>query len=82
MVYSLAVPFEGMIYGLVGAFLGWTFTFAAVMYAKPLLLTFMRDIPLVTLSPLFLLALLAIEIGLAILLGAIASFTAVLRYLK
>lgn len=74
--------FEGMIYGLVGAFLGWTFTFAAVMYAKPLLLTFMRDIPLVTLSPLFLLALLAIEIGLAILLGAIASFTAVLRYLK
>lgn len=74
--------FEGMIYGLIGAFLGWTFTFAVVMYAKPLLLTFMRDIPLVTLSPMFLLALLAIEIGLAILLGAIASFTAVLRYLK
>jgi cell division transport system permease protein len=73
---------EGMLYGAVGAFLGWIFTFALTIYARPYLTSFMREIQLVTVSPAFLLALLAIEIGLAILLGAIASFMAVLRYLK
>lgn len=73
---------EGMFYGLIGAFLGWFLTFGLTIYARPYLMSFMREIPLVTVSPSFLLALLAVEIGLAILLGAIASFMAVLRYLK
>lgn len=73
---------EGMFYGLIGACIGWFMTFALTLYARPYLLSFMKDIPLVTLSPMFLLALLAVEIGLAIILGAIASFMAVLRYLK
>jgi cell division transport system permease protein len=73
---------EGMFYGVIGALLGWIFTFGLTLYARPYLTSFMREIQLVTVSPTFLLALLAIEIGLAILLGAIASFLAVLRYLK
>ncbi len=73
---------EGMFYGLVGAVLGWLLTFGMTMYARPYLMSFMREIPLVTVSPTFLLALLAVEIGLAIMLGAIASFMAVFRYLK
>lgn len=73
---------EGMFYGVMGAFFGWLFMFGMTLYAKPFLLGFMRDIPLVTLNPGFLLMLLGVEILLAILLGIVASFTAVLRYLK
>lgn len=73
---------EGMLYGTVGAMIGWLLTFGLTLYARPYFLSFMKDIPLVTLSPMFLVALLAVEIGLAIMLGAIASFMAVLRYLK
>ena len=73
---------EGMFYGLIGALLGWILTFGLTLYARPYLLSFMHEIPLFTLSPGFLIALLGIEIGLALLLGAVASFMAVLRYLK
>ncbi len=73
---------EGIFYGLFGAIIGWVLTFGIVLYTKPFLLSFMKDVPLMTLSPMFLFALLAIEVGLAILLGALASFMAVLRYLK
>ncbi|MBI5045060.1 MAG: ABC transporter permease [Candidatus Levybacteria bacterium] len=73
---------EGIFYGLFGAITGWILTFGLVLYTKPFLLSFMKDVPLVTLTPTFLFALLAIEVGLAILLGAVASFMAVLRYLK
>ncbi len=74
--------FEGIFYGLIGAFLGWFIAFGMTLYARPYLISFLRDIPVVTLTPTFLLALLSVEIGLAVLLGAFASFMAVLRYLK
>lgn len=73
---------EGMFYGVMGAFFGWLFMFSITLYARPFLLGFMRDIPLITLTPSFLFLLLFVEIFLAILLGIVASFTAVLRYLK
>ncbi|MEK7605260.1 MAG: permease-like cell division protein FtsX [Patescibacteria group bacterium] len=73
---------EGMFYGFLGAMLGWLLTFGLTLYARPFLLSFVREIPLMTLSPYFLLALLGLEIGFALMLGAIASFLAVLRYLK
>lgn len=74
--------FEGIFYGITGAFLGWLIAFAMTLYARPYLISFLRDIPIVTLTPTFLIALLSIEIGLAVLLGTFASFMAVLRYLK
>lgn len=73
---------EGMFYGFIGALLGWLLTFGLTLYARPYLLSFVREIPLMTLTPVFLLALLGLEIGFALVLGAIASFMAVLRYLK
>ncbi|HVZ58969.1 MAG TPA: permease-like cell division protein FtsX [Patescibacteria group bacterium] len=73
---------EGMFYGFIGAILGWLLTFGVTLYMRPYLLSFVREIPLVTLSPFFLLILLGIELLLALMLGALASFLAVLRYLK
>ncbi len=73
---------EGVIYGLIGAFIGWSISVGALWYATPLLTTFLRGIPILPVHPLFLLELLAAEFVFAIFLGVVSSFLAVLRYLK
>lgn len=74
--------FEGILYGVIGAFLGWLVATGFLLYATPFLSEFLKGIPVLPVSPLFLLELLGIEILLAAALGAFASFLAVLRYLK
>lgn len=74
--------FEGMIYGILGAFIGWLIATGGLIYVTPYLKTFLGSIPLLPAPPLFLLALLGVEVLIAIVLGAYASFLAVLRYLK
>lgn len=74
--------FEGIFYGLLGAFVGWTISVGALFYATPTLSSFLRGIPIFPVSPIFLIALLFIEFILASLLGALSSYLAVLRYLK
>lgn len=74
--------FEGIFYGVTGAFFGWFIASAALLYASPYLSSFLKGISLLILSPIFLLELLGVEILLAIMLGIFSSFLAVLRYLK
>ena len=74
--------FEGIFYGIIGAFLGWAIASSSLWYAEPFLSSFLQDIPVFPLSLVFLLMLLAGEVMLAIILGSFASFLAVLRYLK
>ncbi|HSW48130.1 MAG TPA: permease-like cell division protein FtsX [Candidatus Saccharimonadales bacterium] len=74
--------FEGIFYGAVGTLLGWIIASAGLLYATPYLESFLKGIPLLPVSPLFLLSLLLAEILIAICLGVLASFLAVLRYLK
>lgn len=74
--------FEGMFYGAIGAFLGWLISSLALWYATPFLSSFLRGIPILPVSPVAILELLAIELVLAAFLGAFSSFLAVLRYLK
>jgi cell division transport system permease protein len=74
--------FEGMFYGVIGAFVGWSISSAVLWYSTPFLASFLKGIPVLPVSPLPLLELLAIELVLAALLGAFSSFLAVLRYLK
>lgn len=73
---------EGVLYGIVGAVLGWTIALGALWYTTPFLSTFLHEIPVFPISPAFLLLVLGIEILLAIILGGISSFMAVIRYLK
>ena len=73
---------EGMFYGIIGAIIGWLIASAGLLYATPYLRSFLGSIPLLPVSYLFLLGLLAAELLVAIILGAYASFLAVLRYLK
>lgn len=74
--------YEGVFYGLCGALIGWALASGMLLYATPFLSAFLQGIPLLPVSPLFLLTLLGVEFSLAIVLGTIASFIAVLRYLK
>jgi cell division transport system permease protein len=73
---------EGIVYGVVGAIIGWAIATAGLLYATPFLESFLKGIPVLPVSYLNLLILLGIEIVFAIFLGAISSFLAVLRYSK
>lgn len=73
---------EGIFYGLVGAFFGWLIASIGLVYATPYLRSFLGPIPLLPVPFIFLLILLAAEFVVAIVLGMLSSFLAVLRYLK
>lgn len=73
---------EGALYGIIGAIVGWAVATGALLYASPFLSSVLRGIPLFPVNIVFLLEMLGVEILLAIFLGTIASYIAVLRYLK
>ncbi len=73
---------EGILYGIIGALVGWLVTMGTLWYATPYLSYFLRGIPVFPISPIYLVALLAVELALAVVLGIFASSLAVLRYLK
>ncbi len=74
--------FEGIFYGGIGAILGWLISTGALWYATPFLSSFLKGIPIFPLPLVFIFGLLGIEIMVAIILGTLSSFVAVLRYLK
>ncbi len=74
--------FEGVLYGVIGAFFGWLVSVVLLWYATPFLSSFLQGIPLLPIAPLFLFKLLGIELLFAVVLGVFSSFLAVLRYLK
>jgi len=78
---SLPFMYEGMFYGVIGAFIGWLLTSAGVLYATPYLESFLQGIPILPVPPLFYAELLCFELLLAILLGIVSSLLAVRRYL-
>jgi len=73
---------EGILYGIVGAVVGWAIATIGLLYATPFLESFLKGIPVLPASYIDLLALLGLEIVFAVFLGAISSFLAVLRYSK
>lgn len=73
---------EGALYGVVGAFVAWLFSYGLVFYAATFLKDFLFGVPIFPFSPFLMLSILGLEILAAIILGAFASFLAVLRYLK
>lgn len=74
--------FEGIFYGVIGAFLGWLIASLGLWYSTPFLSSFLWGIPLFPIPYLFFAELLGAEILFAIILGSLSSFLAVLRYLK
>lgn len=82
--WYISSPFvlEGMFYGVVGAVFGWAVSSASLLYATPLLESFLKGIPIVPVPWWFYGALLGGELLLAIFLGVFSSLVAVLRYMN
>jgi len=73
---------EGIIYGFIGAFFGWILSIGVLLYSSPIISQILQGIPILPVSPLFLLEILVLEFVFALILGLISSYLAVLRYLK
>jgi len=80
--WYIRAPFvyEGVLYGLLGAFLGWGTTYVVLLYLTPNLVEFLKDIPLFPVPPLAMLVVLAGELVLGTILGIMASLIATRRY--
>jgi len=73
---------EGIFYCSIGALFGWLLASGLLIYFTPQIQQFLSSIPVFPLSYSFLIALLIAEFIVAVILGSISSFLAVLRYLK
>ncbi|MCX6782504.1 MAG: permease-like cell division protein FtsX [Candidatus Levybacteria bacterium] len=73
---------EGMLYGMLGAVVGWSLSVGLIFYAGPFLSSFLQGIQIFPISWLLLLEFLGIELMIAAFLGIFSSLLAVLRYLK
>ncbi len=74
--------FEGIFYGLIGAFAAWLVSSTALFFSTPYLEIFLHGIPVLPIPWYFYVGLLGGEFALAILLGVLSSMLAVSRYIK
>ncbi|MBI2034591.1 MAG: hypothetical protein HYT11_02560 [Candidatus Levybacteria bacterium] len=74
--------FEGIVYGIVGAVVGWLLASLILLYITPSLKSILLGIPLLPVPLTYLFALLGIELVIAVVLGVVSSFLAVFRYLR
>lgn len=74
--------FEGIFYGLVGSLAAWTAAYILLLYSTPFLVSWLGDIGLMPVSIWFMLALLAVQLVLGIIVGFWGSLLAVHRFLK
>lgn len=71
---------EGIIYSMVGAFLGWGFAYILLLYLTPNLVSFLQGITLLPV-PLYIMAMvLGVQLVLGLVLGFVASLVATRRY--
>jgi cell division transport system permease protein len=83
--HYIRLPFilEGIFYGIIGAVVGWILASGGLLYLTPFLKAQLPSgIPLFPIPPLFLVAVLGIEIGVAVILGLFSSYLAAIKYLK
>lgn len=73
---------EGALYGVFGALLAWGLVYLCLLYATPFLTSFFGEISLLPIPLEFMFALLGGEVLLGVLIGSLASFLAVRRYLR
>lgn len=80
--WYIRAPFilEGMLYGCLGALLGWATAYTLLLYLTPNLIQFFANILVLPVNPLAMLVLLISELVLGALLGTFASLLATRRY--
>lgn len=74
--------YESLFYTVSGAFIGWLFSYIALLYATPFLVPRLSGIVDLPVSPILMLILLGVIFLLAVLLGLISGFLAIGRFLR
>lgn len=82
--WYVRAPFllEGIIYGAVGAVVAWIIGYILLLYSTPFLVSFLSGIPLLPVSPIFMLLVLSILVLSGAIIGTLGSLLAVRRYLR
>lgn len=82
--WYIRAPFltEGVLYGLIGSFLGWGSMYVGLLYLTPWLKAFLGPIRILPVSPMVLLAQLGVGTLIALILGGLAATMAVSRLIK
>ncbi len=82
--WYIRTPFllEGAFYGAFGAIISWIVSYLLLLYATPYLTSFLVGIPVLPLSPIFMLGVLGGLILVGAFVGAFGSLLAVWRYLR
>lgn len=80
----IRAPFilEGVFYGLAGAITSWIVIYAAVWYFTPFWQSYLGEVQLLPVNPIFMLVLLGSAIVVAFVIGCLGSLGAVRRYLR
>lgn len=80
----IQAPFlvEGLIYGVLSSVLAWGVAVTLLLYATPWIVNFLGSIPLLPVSPYFLLGQVGVGTALGVLLGVLSSTLALRRYIK
>lgn len=73
---------EGVLYGLITAFLAWGITYILLLYSTPLLIAWLGDISLLPIPFWFMLVVLAGQLLMGLLVGLFGSLVAVRRFLR
>lgn len=71
---------EGMLYGVLSAFISWLVTYIVLLYSTPFLVDFLGDIPILPVSPLLMVALYGVTAGIAALMGMVAGLFSSRRF--
>lgn len=74
--------FEGIFYGVIGALIAWLFVYVMLWYFTPFLSSYLGEVKLLPVNPLFMLILLGLVTIIAALIGTLGSLGAVRRYLR
>ncbi len=82
--WFIRTPFivEGVMYGTMGAMIGWLISYGILFYSTPIIESFLKGVPVFPIAPLIIVQILGVELVVALVLGVFASYIAVLRYLK
>ncbi len=73
---------EGMVYGMIGGFVGWLCSFTALLYLTPAIIGFFQTISVLPIPGLFILSTLLFGLLGGLLIGFLSSFFAVRRFIR
>ena len=82
--WFIRIPFilEGVLYGIVGATVAWGVSWVILWYIAPFVDRYVPEVPLLPVSPIFMLELLGVVLVVSAFIGLFGSMSAVRRHLK